>query len=481
MREAMNENVTPEREEARAARKLRRSRRRWRRFLAVYTFLFLLAGAAGCALLYQYCEAYEASIPEHVMDELMANTTAEDWYGYVRSGTRFETSRFEDAAVLFDEYFDAAVRGREINYRKDMAEYTAQTPVYTVRAGGTKLCTVRLAPLGDKAAGFGRELWQVREILPAFSMDGLESVTVEIDAPAGAEFFINGVAVGEEYLIGETDAPDLTELESRFAQKQTFLRYRVEDMYGDIAVTDAEGNTLPPRQEDDGSVIRYTVRRPAPYSFTVRAPEFVTVSVNGAELTAADASKTEDGVLSGLESYTGGQGYQMLTWSFDGLHVSPEITARAAGGAELTPLVNEAGELLYFAPQDDALAAQVSPRVREYFNRLIDYTSQAYDPDRLNALLGCILPGTELYNVYRDSRDAMIWASATQVSYDELTFGDFYPVGDDCFTCTIRYKGDFAATAWYESYTYEMQNAYELAFVKVNGEWYAAAMSAVSG
>ena len=47
MSEPMNENMTPEREAGRAAKKLRRGRRRWRRFLAVYTFLFLLAGAAA--------------------------------------------------------------------------------------------------------------------------------------------------------------------------------------------------------------------------------------------------------------------------------------------------------------------------------------------------------------------------------------------------------------------------------------------------
>ena len=75
----------------------------------------------------------------------------------------------------------------------------------------------------------------------------------------------------------------------------------------------------------------------------------------------------------------------------------------------------------------------------------------------------------------------MIWASATQVHYDELTFTDFRSVGEDCFTCTIRYKADFAATAWYQSYTYDLQNAYELAFVRQGELWYAAAMSAAAG
>ena len=73
----------------------------------------------------------------------------------------------------------------------------------------------------------------------------------------------------------------------------------------------------------------------------------------------------------------------------------------------------------------------------------------------------------------------MYWASATKITYEELTFTDFSAVNEDCFTCTIRYKADMAAKAWYESYTYGLQNAYQMLFVWVDGVWYAAAMSAV--
>ena len=66
------------------------------------------------------------------------------------------------------------------------------------------------------------------------------------------------------------------------------------------------------------------------------------------------------------------------------------------------------------------------------------------------------------------------------MTYDELTFTDFSYVGEDCFVCTIRYKADFTANAWQEQKNYNMQNAYELAFVRSNGTWYAAAMDAVT-
>ena len=63
----------------------------------------------------------------------------------------------------------------------------------------------------------------------------------------------------------------------------------------------------------------------------------------------------------------------------------------------------------------------------------------------------------------------------------DLTFTDFCRVNENCFTCTIRYKGDFAAQSWHESYTYDLQNAYEMAFVRQKDRWLAAAMSVVAG
>ena len=459
---------------------LRRSRRNWRLFLAIYSAVFLLAGAAVCVVLYRYAAAYEASLPEHVMDELMASSTEQDWYERIRRDVALPGSEFEDTSAIFDAYYDAAVRGRKLSYWKKPDEFTEQTPVYRVRGGGMDLAVVRLVPKGHGAAGFGRELWRIGEVRGVMSLDYLESVTVEIDAPRGDTVFINGIPVGEKYLTGEAaPVPDLTELESRFSEVPTFARYRVE-MFGEITVADEKGVALSPARSADGRTVRYTAREEEFYSFTVRAPEPVTVRVSGAELTADKAVRSEDGIFAGLYSYTGGTPYRTLTWTFGGLYTRPEITAEMNGKA-LTPLINEKGELIYFPAQDDALAGEMAPVVEEFFNSYIAYSGKAYNTARHRALLSRILPGTELYTYVRDSRDAMIWASATEVHYDELSFADFFRVSDSCFTCTIRYKADFAARSWYEDYTYDLQNAYEMAFVRSGNRWLAAAMSVVAG
>ncbi|MBO6040147.1 MAG: hypothetical protein J6P58_02965, partial [Oscillospiraceae bacterium] len=205
------------RERRRREQALRRSRRNWRLFLAVYSVIFLLAGAAGCWVLYRYAASYEASIPEHVMDDFMVSTPEDRWYEIIRSDIRLPESEFEDTAAIFDAYYDTAVRGRRLSYRKKPDEYTSSSPVYTVRGGGMDLAVVRLVPEGRGAAGFGRELWRVGETRGVLALDHLESVTVQIDAPRGDPVYLNGTAVSERYLTGEAaPVPDLTELESRF-------------------------------------------------------------------------------------------------------------------------------------------------------------------------------------------------------------------------------------------------------------------------
>ena len=329
--------------------------------------------------------------------------------------------------------------------------------------------------LMEYAYGFDTQVITAETPLTVKGTDGSTLGTLTV----GKTVYINGVAVGERSLTGEdAPAPGMIELEGRFTVPPTFARYRTQ-MYGDIIVTDDKGTALSPNRGEDG-VVRYVAKADELYSFTVRAPELVTVNVSGAVLTPEEAVKTDEGVLAGLGAYTGGAGYRTLTWTFAGLYTVPEITGEMNGKA-LTPILNENEELVFYPAQDDALAAQMRATVEQFFNSYVDYTSKAYNATRHHNLLNRILPNTELYSEVQGSRDAMIWASATEVHFDELSFSDFCPVGDNCFTCTIRYKADLAAKSWYRSYTYDLQNAYEMAFVRSGGKWLAAAMNTAAG
>lgn len=146
-------------------------------------------------------------------------------------------------------------------------------------------------------------------------MKGLESVALEIDAPPETEVFINGVALGQAYQTGEIPCPGLTELESRFETVPHYVRYRVDAMYGSVSVTDSQGRELAPEGESAEGLVRYVVPAEETYSFTVRAPEGVTVSVCGAQLDPAEAVSSragDPGGAGGLSERGGGVPYPDL-------------------------------------------------------------------------------------------------------------------------------------------------------------------------
>ena len=472
------ESEEPEDEQQKLKR--RKSRRRWRVFLLLWALFLLVVGSVGCFVLYQYLDAYEQSRPEHIMDDLMAATTPEQWYEHALNGFEPELSRFDDPEAIFAAYYDAALANANYTYRKDTANSTEDAPAYVIRAGAVELCRVKLEDVGD--AGFGMNLWAAGDTETVFSLNSLQSMAVEIDAPADEAVFLNGVELGKEYIVDENvPCPNVTELEKRFTQQPSFVRYRVDAMYGTIRVTDSADNTLTTTECDGENTVRYLLPETDFHSVTITAPSDVIVTIGGAQLSAEDVTKSDAGVLEKMENYTGDGAYKTVTYQIDGLYTQPEITAVDKEGNALQPVINgeNAEKITFFYQHDEELYEQTHKRVEEFFNNYMRYSQQAFSEGNYYALLGCILEGTELYSYIRDSVDAMYWASATEITYEELTFTDFYGINDSCFTCTVRYKADMAAKAWYESYTYGLQNAYQMLFVCVDGVWYAAAMDAV--
>ena len=483
---------------------VKRSRRRWRRFLVIYAAVWLLFASLGCVAFYKYLRVYEQALPEHVMDSLMESTAPEVWLGYVKASIESESGVFDDAAALYEEYESVLLAGKSFSYRR-APENSARSPKFIVRCGGVDVCTVSLIEKPGSDLGFGKHLWQVGDIVPCEALGNLRSTAVEVTALAGETVYINGVPLTDAQIAQrDIPLPDMPEIESRFTVVPRLTRYRVEKMYGAITVTNGAGDEIAPEEDAGDGVTRYALPLPR-YSVSLTAPSDVTVTLCGAVLTPDDAQSSDRGILRGLEDYTGDQAFDTVRWSFDDLYSLPDVQAAAADGTALSPLVGKNGQIMFFHPNNASLQSAVEGTVRYFFNRYIDYSSQSfrgnlaltreevYDEEiemdsavrasmrRYYRLLDCILWTTDLYRYIQESTDAMIWASATSVNYDELTFTDFSFVGANCFVCTVRYKADFTANSWQEQKNYNMQNAYELVFVCPNGgAWYAAAMDAVT-
>lgn len=486
-----------------AEKKRRRGRRIWRWFIAVYTVLFLGAGLWGCRTLYRYLEAYEAARPEQVMDGLMARTDADTWKDYARLGLAQTLSEFDDADELFRQYDSALLDSDSFTYREEPGASSDDKMVYRVRCGGVDVCRVTLLPVAGTDLGFGLHMWQLGEIVPIPAGGNLEAVTVEVEALRGSAVYLNGIPLGEEYIVDHAvPLEDMEELEKRFDVVPALIRYRVDALYGQVTVTDGNGNELLPVSVSDDGVARYFLT-PERYSFSLVAPEDITVRVNGGELTKADALSSDRGILIGLEGYLDGEGYDTCVYEYSGLYTPPEIRAWDTDGTPLEPYVTPGGRIYYFHANDPSLEYSAVEHVRYFFRRYIDYCAHPFlgslsitrealdDPaielsdterasmQRYYYLLDTILAGTDLYSRVANSTDGMTWASSTNVSYNDLEFSDFSYVSNRVLFCTVRYQGDFSAWTWSENYTYQMGNVYEMVFVNRWGWWFAAAMSVI--
>ena len=451
----------------------------WGLFLLFWTMLLLMLGFIACVFLYRYAAAYEETRPEKTMDALMS-MSEEEWRGELLASLKGEVSEFEDISELYNGYFDSVVAGKTLSYRRDMANSGDGRSVFNVYAGAARVCRVTLVPGGDKVYDFGRREWVLESIEPNSPSDTLEAITVEIDAPAGEELFINGKPVSEDYIVDRAVVPEMIgELESRFEVRPAFVRYSVSPLYGDVTVSGADGAEIAPLGAIENGVCRYfkDVDLSGKYSFRAEAPEGVTVTVCGAALDDREVTGSNGMIFAGLSPELVGDGYLTLEYSAGGLYTEPVLSAEYEGES-LEPVVGADGKYYFFYPSDSRAGEEERKAAEDFFEAYMHYSLSKYNGASLNELLDLILPDTELYRYAKNSYDAMIWASSTKVEFDELSYDNFHFVSDDCFTCTIVYKADFTAQQWHAQVSYAEQEGYKMVFVRRDGKWLAASMSA---
>ena len=454
---------------------------RWRRFLLIWAVLLLLIGLIGCILLYRYLGIYEITRPEQRMDTLMESMDAESWLDAAAENLDFEVSEFEDAQALYKSYRDSLTLDQPLSYRSSKKDSDSDAAVFVVRSGAINLCRVELIP-GENSYGFGRHDWQLGRVSTGDITDSLQSAAVSVTALAGQEIRLNGLPLGESYLV-EKQLPigNLSPLEQRMETPPAYVRYQVSPLYGEIRVTDAEGQELFPMGDSGAGRLDYNAAPSGVYSLSISAPEDVIVSVNGVTLSAADAVSDSDGALSGLEYYTDGAAYQTLEYRFEGLYTAPELSVRDAEGQVLEPLSAD-GAHLVFLHKDPAAAEELQPIAEAFFTAYLTYTSSPFDLTRLYRVLGLTLSPSELYQYLADSQAAMLWAAHTTLEFEQMDYDNFSYVGDRCFVCTVEYAVDTTASTWQEDVSYGQENVMELVFVMDEryGAWKAAAVSLIS-
>lgn len=451
---------------------------RWGRFLLIWTAALLLLGLIGCGVLYGYLDAYEQGRPEPVMERLLETSSARELLNAARENPDFSVTPFEDGAALYQRWLEGLDLSGKLSCSPLRKDSDGDRAVYVVRCGASKLCQVTLKP-GEQRLGFGQHDWVLDRISTGDITSSLSSVEVEITALADQTVLLNGIALYNSWAV-ETDLPleGLNPVEARSANAPRATRYRVGPLYGEISVQDAEGRELAPLSA--GKTLVYDAIPAQRQRVSISAPADVTVLLGDVPLEAGDAKSEDAGLLTGLESYTGSAGYQTRTYELEGLLRRPEVRALDAAGTELAPVL--AGEDRWvFLHAGQPEAEGLRPVAERFFQAYMTYLSSTFSAARYDQLLNLTLPGTELYTYFETSVDTMYWAIHTSTEFRDLEYDNFYPIGEDCFVCTIRYDAGVSGSTWVDAYSHEDQNTYELVFVRAGERWLAAAMSSISG
>ena len=468
---------------------------RWWQFLLIWAGALLALGLVLCVILYKYLDVYEQTRPEAVLDRLITDNSTEELIRRAKENVDFELTKYESADALYEEYISGVDSGKPLTYRLDSSEETSSAEAakgavagnglnkqqYIVRSGAYNICNVTLEEYGDPV-GFGRRKWQVANIKAADVTKVLNGVCVSVDVLPGEEdcFTLNALPVGGDYTsMEEVPVEDESDsaVERSMANPPVFHRITIGPLYTDVIVENSEGKVLSCNKEEGGTL--YFRASEPEYKQIVEAPEGVEVYLNGVLLTDANAATVDDGLLKGLEDYLDGASYKTVTYEVGPLYLEPVVTA-AGKGAEVAIIPVSEEKVLVFEDDGEKEDGELYAAAREYFEAYMNYSSYSYNGGSFSILLSKILPGTELYSYVGNSRAAMIWASATKTEYKNLAYENFHRISENCFVCTISYDADMTASSWYEKYSYELKNSYEVVFVKRNDRWYAAVMSVLT-
>lgn len=444
----------------------------WRKFLLGWT-LFLLGASAGfCFYFYRYASVYERTQPSLVMDELM-EMSRDEWKAALTSSVPVDERGFEDLGALFDDYFESYARSGALQYRSDLAASGPEQSVFVVYAGRMPLARVYLRP-ADGTKTLGRSEWELDRMDAGEFLRGLHPVSLEIDAPADAQLFLNGKMLGAEDLRPErVQPPYLSALEQRFDAPGAFVRYRIDALYGELSVVDGEGRGFLSEETGDAQLVRFVLDQRGTQGFCVEAPDAAVVTVNGAALAPSEA-ETSYSLFHGLDDYAGDGAWQMLRYRAEGLYAQPELSAVMPDGTALVPVAGSDGTLYFLFDEDDALPDGVREAAEDYFAAYMAYSASGHYREQ-HELLVRILPGSELRRYVEQSTEAMHFASATDVDYQALQFEHFHALGERCVFCTVSFRADLTANTWYDTLNYDVQSGYQLVFVRKDGQWLCAA------
>ena len=445
-----------------AATRTKKKRLGFYRVLLLCVAVALALISVGLVIFWHYIDAYEKSRPDNVMVALLESPDYTYWEAGIEAAAPGMVSYFEDADTVTQDVLFPALRAGTLSYHKRVGEHTDEAPVYTMRLGTAELSRVTLRAAGTVGFGFAR--WEVAEFTLEESFFAALQSSVRVTASRNAEVKINGLTVSADY-ITESELPHAS-------------TYQVDGLFApaEVLVYSAEGELLEPYHSENGQYY-FPVAVPDMYSFTITAPADATVYVAGAALDGS-MRRAEDTTLRYFGDPVGLVLPELVTYDYEGSSFeTPAISATNAAGQELSLRRMLDGELFFTGPYSDTLKEERTATVDAFIRAYVGFTSSSGGATSFSTLDALLLQSSDLRNRLAATREAMIWVSGATVTYNALDIDRFTAYGEDCFTCEVHL--DITNVTYYE--TRELEDSYELVFIRQGGRWLAAKMTEIQG
>ena len=436
-------------------------------FLLVFALLVLCGICAGAFYLWDYLESFEASRPEHIIEQMSENIDYDFWRESVENALIPRLTHFEaDVSSALEPHLPYitdvryTIRQRPEDSKDDLL-------VYTVRAGASDIGIVRLSPTEE--AGHGFYIWGVEslELLESFLDSFSRSITITASQNARVE--VNGIAVSGEYLI-----------ECGYEHGST---YQIHDLYGDAEVTVIEFDG----QKPDAVYAQYDeyyfpITIPFSVSYNIVVPFGALVYADGERVSAENITDSQiiptifRGAADQAQNpYIASSRYE---FGFSNVYIEPLITVTDAQGAVLGAFEADDGVLVYREDYSESLKAIHAATAENFIREYVRFSSNVggNPGSNLAALSTYMQRNSALYRHLQNAVSTRTWTRVSQqVIFHELEADNFRQYGDNYFTCEVYCN----LTQRGHVETVDLEMRHEILFVNSDGRWLVANIIAI--
>lgn len=237
-----------------------------------------------------------------------------------------------------------------------------------------------------------------------FFAEGSAPQSYTVSAPEGAEVYVNGIALREEYITERGKTYEYSPLEVNKDDLPTYTVYSTGELFASPTVSATlEGIELSAVAE--GAVCAFKYPEEKLYELTVKAPKGAQVTV-GDVLIGELATPSAEAVFE--ELIVNADALPMLdVYTFTGLYTREHQVKVSYSGKELeVKSIMDGTDACYYAEYPAAENGQVSAFAVDFVKAYFNYTSKGYSgiDENLEAALGFVSEGSDLYKKIKNSK-----------------------------------------------------------------------------